>query len=52
MLIRYLITVVLDLPAVDRNLFGHFACFQVSKLRSSKRGLSFGHPELSGVAVF
>ncbi|THV50735.1 hypothetical protein BGAL_0138g00140 [Botrytis galanthina] len=52
MLIRYLITVVLDIPAVDRNLFEHFACFQVSKLRNSKCVLSLGHPELSGVAVF
>ncbi|TGO10697.1 hypothetical protein BTUL_0128g00430 [Botrytis tulipae] len=51
MLIRYLITVVLNLPAVGQNLLEHFAFFQVSKPRNSKRGLSLGHPELSGVAV-
>jgi choline dehydrogenase-like flavoprotein len=47
---RHGIPVVVDNPEVGKNLFDHFALFQIFKLRNPERGLAVGHPALSDPA--
>jgi choline dehydrogenase-like flavoprotein len=44
------IPVVVNNAEVGKNLFDHFALFQLFKLRNPERGLAVGHPALSDPA--
>lgn len=46
LLARHSIPVVYDAPDVGKNLFDHFAFFQVFHLKPSDKGLALGHADL------
>jgi choline dehydrogenase-like flavoprotein len=50
LLARHSIPVIHNAPDVGRNLFDHFALFQVFHLKNSERGLALGHPALADPA--
>jgi choline dehydrogenase-like flavoprotein len=51
-LTQYGIPVIKDNPEVGKNLFDHFALFQIFKLRNPEKGLAMGSPGFSNPAYF
>lgn len=52
LLSRHSIPVIHDAPDVGKNLFDHFALYQVFRLKHPERGLALGHPALTDAAFF